>query len=144
MTAVEAPAPFIVNKVRPPLVSKGKFTTSLARGEILNVGVQVVAPDGGETNLHAHPGTDSTWLVLDGAAIFYTTNDKIVAELDKDELVFIPQGVPYWFKAGTDKPLVILHITARAPGLVGPTRIDYEGSFESKGYTAIPDAFYGA
>ncbi|MPZ13611.1 MAG: cupin domain-containing protein [Chloroflexi bacterium] len=125
MTAIEAPAPFQVAKVRPPMVARGKISNSLARSGLLGIGVQVVSPDGGETNLHSHPGIDSSWMVLDGKAIFYTTNDEVVAELEKNELVMIPSGTPYWFKASGDEPLVILHITARTPGSGEHSRIDY-------------------
>src|SRR5438132_1646226 len=105
MAAIDAPAPFQVAKVRPPLVARGKIGERLARTEILGVGVQVVSADGGETNLHSHPAFDSFWLVMDGQATFYGEEDQIVAELGKNELVMIPAGTPYWFKSSSDKPL---------------------------------------
>lgn len=141
MAVIEAPAPFTVAKVRPPLVSKGKISESLARGGMLGIGVQVVSPDGGETNLHSHPGVDSAWLVLDGQAAFYGEGERLVAELGRNELVFIPGGTPYWFKAGSDKPLVILHITARQPGTKGSSRVDYAPPIE-KPRDVIPGAFF--
>ena len=140
MTAIEAPAPFKVGKVRPPLVSKGKITMSITRSEMLGVGVQVVAPDGGETNLHSHPGIDSAWMVLDGEATFYGEGDRVVAELGKNEVISIPPGTPYWFKANGHEPLVILHITARVPG-TGSPRIDYTPPKE-KPEELIPGAFF--
>lgn len=141
MTAVEAPAPFQVARVRPPLVSRGKISQSLARGEILGVGVQVVSADGGETNLHSHPGIDSFWLVLDGHATFYGEGDQLVAELERNELVLIPAGTPYWFKATGDEPLVVLHVTARAPGTSGRSRLDYRPPIE-KPEQIIPGAYF--
>jgi mannose-6-phosphate isomerase-like protein (cupin superfamily) len=141
MTAIDARAPFTVSKVHPQMVAKGKVSSSLARGAMLGVGVQVVSPDGGETNLHSHPGVDSAWLVLDGSAAFYTTGDELVADLGKYEMVFIPQGVPYWFKASSETPVVILHMTARAPGVKGQSRMDYAPPIE-KARDVIPGAFF--
>lgn len=118
-------APFQVAKIRPQMVSRGKTSTSLVRAGQLGIGVQVASSDGGETNLHAHPGTDSAWMVLGGKAKFYTVNDRPIAELGKNEIVSIPAGAPYWFESSSDEPLVILHITSRIPGLEGASRIDY-------------------
>lgn len=141
MTQVEAPAPFTVAKVRPPIVSKGKISLSLARAEILGVGVQVVSPDSGETNLHSHPGVDSAWLVLDGQATFYTEEDRLVAELSRHELLMIPAGAPYWFKASGEKPVVLLHVTARKPGISGTSRLDYTPPID-KPQDLIPGVYF--
>lgn len=56
--AQEALAPFKVAKIRPQLVSRGKITDKLLRTDKLGVTIQVIAPNDGETNLHAHPGVD--------------------------------------------------------------------------------------
>ena len=50
--------------------------------------------EGGETNLHAHAGSDATWLVVAGQATFYGEGDKVVAKLDKNDMLLIPRGVP--------------------------------------------------
>ena len=134
-------APFKVAKVHPPLVSKGKSSDSLGRLDILGLGVQVVSPDGGDTNLHSHPGMDSSWLVMDGSATFYTVNDRVIAELERNELIMIPAGAPYWFKANGDKPAVLLHVTAKVPGLKGKDRIDYQ-PYRDKPGEIIPGAFF--
>ncbi|HZT05612.1 MAG TPA: cupin domain-containing protein [Chloroflexota bacterium] len=141
MAATQAPAPFQVAKVRPPLVARGKISNQLARAGMLNIGVQVIAPDGGETNLHAHPGVDSAWMVLAGKAVFYTTGDAVVAELDRNDVITIPAGTPYWFKAGSDENLVILHMTVRNPDIKGTPRIDYAPPIE-KPREIIPGAFF--
>ena len=126
MAAVDAPLDqFQVKKVRPPMVSRGKISENLVKSGLLSIGVQVLAKDGGETNLHSHPGVDSTWMVMEGKAKFYTTNDEVVGELGKNEMVMIPSGTPYWFESLGDEPCVILHITARLPGVKGESRIDY-------------------
>lgn len=118
-------APFEVAKIRPQLVNKGKSNQDLVRAGALHVSVQVVSSDSGETNLHAHPGLDSAWLVVSGKAKFYTVNDRPIADLDKNEIISIPAGTPYWFEAEGDEPLVILHITSKDPRHLGSTRIDY-------------------
>ena len=120
-------APFEVGKVRPQLVRRGKTTAHVVRAGNLGIGVQVAAADGGETNLHSHPNSDSAWMVLAGRAIFYTAGDRVIAELGKNEIVSIPAGTPYWFDVAdknSDENLVILHITSKIPG-VSTGRIDY-------------------
>jgi quercetin dioxygenase-like cupin family protein len=129
-----------VAQVRPPLVSRGKISERLARTDVLGIGVQVVSADGGETNLHSHPAFDSSWIVLDGRATFYSEGDQVVAELGRNELVMIPAGTPYWFKSSSDKPLVLLHITARVPGSA-PGRVDYTPPIE-KPRDIIPGAHF--
>src|SRR5712692_10180450 len=120
-------APFQIGKVRPQLVSKGKTSAQLVKAGNLSIGVQVAASDGGETNLHSHPNSDSCWMVLGGRAKFYTVNDRLLGELGKFEMISIPAGTPYWFDTAdkdSDENLVILHITSRIPG-VETGRIDY-------------------
>jgi mannose-6-phosphate isomerase-like protein (cupin superfamily) len=126
VTAIETPAPFTVAKIRPPLVTKGKASQKLGKTDILDLSVQIVAPDEGETNLHSHPGLDSSWVVLDGQAIFYGENHEVVADLGRNESIIIPAGTPYWFKAGSGKPLVILHIVCIYPGFTRQSRMDHE------------------
>lgn len=116
MTAVEIPAPFTVTKINAPVPERGKVSERLGEAGILGIGVQVVAPKDGETNLHMHPGIDSAWVVLSGEAEFYgTASDVFVARLGVHECITIPRATPYWFKAAGDEPLVILHVTARTP-----------------------------
>jgi mannose-6-phosphate isomerase-like protein (cupin superfamily) len=120
----EVPAPFKVAKIRPQLVSRGKKGQSLFRTDILGATVQVVT-SGGETNLHAHAGSDAAWMVISGKAKFYTEGDKLVAELSKNELLLIPRGVLYWFESSSPDPLVIMRFSARAQDTVDK-RIDKE------------------
>lgn len=146
MAAVETDiAPFQIAKVRPQLVSRGKTSTPLVRAGNLGIGVQVAASDGGETNLHAHPGTDSAWMVVGGKAKFYTVNDRLLGELEKFEMISIPAGTPYWFDTASDEPLVILHITSRLPD-VHTDRIDYTPRTvggENRIREVIPGKFFG-
>jgi mannose-6-phosphate isomerase-like protein (cupin superfamily) len=94
---------------------RGKGSTTLARTDIVGVGVQAVTV-GGETNLHAHPGTDGVWFVLAGRARFYDDVESVACELGPHEGVLVPRGVKYWFESASDEQLEIMHITGRVPG----------------------------
>ena len=148
MAAIEAPTPFKVGKIEVPLLTKGKFIGDLGlKTDTLSVSVQVVAPKEGETNLHSHPATDSTWVVLDGKATFWGTEDDVlIAELDKNEAIMIPEGQPYWFKCSSDEPLVILHITARTKNYVPgqSTRINHRPAKEWYQDRSHPELVEGA
>jgi mannose-6-phosphate isomerase-like protein (cupin superfamily) len=113
----------------PEALDRPKVIVPLDRSDILGVHVQVVAPNGGETNMHAHAGMDSCWYVLKGRARFYGFGDELVAEAGRDEGVFIPKGVPYWFEAAGDEPLEVLHITARDTS-VANDRVNYRPALE--------------
>jgi mannose-6-phosphate isomerase-like protein (cupin superfamily) len=123
MVELETPVPFKVAKIHPQMVSRGKKGSSLFRTDILGATVQVVT-EGGETNLHAHMGSDATWLVLAGQATFYGEGDKVVARLEKNEMLLIPRGTPYWFESSSKEPLVIMRFSARAQDTVDK-RVDY-------------------
>ena len=98
-------------QVHPQLLEHGKTSTRLARTDLLSATVQVIAY-GGETNLHAHGGEDATWLVLQGKARFYTTDDEVVATLGQFDGLVIPRELPYWFESASDENLVILRFGA--------------------------------
>lgn len=147
MTAVDTDiAPFQINKVRPPLVSRGKTSQQVVSAGRLNIGVQSLGNEGGETNLHSHPNSDSAWMVLQGKAKFYTVNDRLLGELGKYEVISIPAGTPYWFDTSDpNDPLVILHITSKIPE-VHTGRIDYsprDVGGENRIREVIPGKFFG-
>jgi mannose-6-phosphate isomerase-like protein (cupin superfamily) len=135
----EVPEPFKVAKIQPQMVSKGKKGTSLFKTDILGATVQVVT-EGGETNLHAHAGSDASWLVLSGQAAFYGKEDKLIARLDKNEMLLIPRGVPYWFESSSKEPLVIMRFSARDKDHID-RRIDYTER-KPKPQEMVPDAFF--
>ncbi len=97
---------------------RGKGSVGLARTDVVGVSVQSVSKDGGETNLHAHPGTDGVWYVLAGKANFYDDVEHLACQLGPNEGVLIPHGVKYWFENASegDDLLEIMHITGRVPG----------------------------
>lgn len=115
---------FDVFRVGPQLLASGKSSTWLAKTDLARCVVMVVAR-GGETNLHAHQGTDEIWLVLQGKAAFYTTDDQVIATLGRYEGLLIPRKTPYWFdSASDDENLVILRFGAVAQDEV-EQRVDY-------------------
>lgn len=130
MTTIEAPAAddviqaFKAFKIAPPLLDFGKTSHALMRGEALSLGVQVIA-DGGETNLHAHKGNEAIWVVLNGRARFYTTEERVVTELGQYECLYIPESIPYWFESASPDNLVILRMAANVPGKERG-RVDYD------------------
>jgi mannose-6-phosphate isomerase-like protein (cupin superfamily) len=112
--------------VKPRLLESGKTVTELVKGGAISCGVQVIA-DGGETNLHSHKGNDAIWFVLQGAATFYTTENRVVATVQKNEGLLIPREVPYWFESASEENLVVLRFGAAVRG--EPTgRVDYTSS----------------
>lgn len=113
--------------VKPRLLESGKTVTELVKGKAaISCGVQVIA-DGGETNLHSHKGNDAIWFVLQGAATFYTTENRVVATVHKHEGLLIPREVPYWFESASEENLVVLRFGAAVSG--EPTgRVDYTAS----------------
>jgi mannose-6-phosphate isomerase-like protein (cupin superfamily) len=112
--------------VKPQLLESGKTVRALANSDVISCGVQVIA-GGGETNLHAHKGNDAIWFVLQGAASFYTTEDRLVATIRKNEGLLIPREVPYWFESTSEENLIILRFGANASGET-KGRIDYTPS----------------
>lgn len=111
-----------VFKYEKPQEVDGKVSLPMCRSDILSVGVQVIMKVGGETNLHSHTGQDEAWLILSGRGKFYD-KDKLVAELGKDEGIFVPKGAPYWFEA-TEEPLEILRVAAKDKD-IKDERVDY-------------------
>ncbi len=113
-------------KAKPQLLESGKTVTELAKSDVISCGVQVIA-NGGETNLHSHKGNDAIWFVLQGAATFYTTENRVVATVNKNEGLLIPREVPYWFESASEENLVVLRLGAQVKG-EGTGRIDYTAS----------------
>jgi mannose-6-phosphate isomerase-like protein (cupin superfamily) len=135
------PDPFVKVKIRPPIASKGKIVQSLFKTDSLSASVQVVA-SGGETSLHAHAGSEASWIVLSGEAAFYTTDNQLVAKLAKNDILVIPHGTPYWFESASEEPLVVLRVAAKVEG-VEDKRIDYtENRLASRAQDAVAGAYF--
>ena len=119
---------------RPADIEFGKIGRLFGlRAGNLGVGIQMISKNGGETNLHAHPASDSVWVVLKGKANFYGMNDAFVGEIGPAEGVAIPKGVPYWFENAGEEPLEIYHITSKDPTTqVRETRVNYSSFTENQ------------
>lgn len=92
------------------LAERKKVVVRLANVGGVHSFVQYLSPDGGETNLHAHPNTDGFWYVLTGRSRWYGEEDELVAELGANEGILVPKGTRYWFEAAGDTPLELLHV----------------------------------
>ncbi len=141
---------FQVFEVRPQLLEHGKKSQRLAPGtDVITATVQVIA-GGGETNLHAHKGNDAFWLVLQGEATFYTTEDRVVGKIGRYQGIIIPRETPYWFESSSPENLVILRVGANALG-EQRGRIDYtertqyvpEGGGSRRGTKVLEGSFFG-
>lgn len=88
-----------------------KFSTWLAKSDIVVGTVQVIR-EGGEHRLHSHTDIDSFWFVLSGRVQFYGEGNVLTADLGKYEGLVTPRGWKYWFKASSEEPLELLHVTA--------------------------------
>ena len=94
----------------PPAATRAKTIVWLARTDRLFATIQVIARDGGETNLHSHAHLDGVWYVLDGRARFYSGETEMIAEMGPQEGILIPRGEKYWFESSGDVPLQILQV----------------------------------
>ena len=95
--------------LRTQQISKGKFDGLLARGDLLEVRLKIYA-EGGENTLHAHLDHDHTFIVLDGQATFYDSDDTPTV-VGKYEGILLPQGTKYRFCCSSGStPVVLLRI----------------------------------
>jgi quercetin dioxygenase-like cupin family protein len=69
-----------------------KKTVLVCDSDLMRVHVQVVK-NGGENNLHSHPGEDAFWYVINGAVKFYGEGDKVIGVYNKGEGILIPRGL---------------------------------------------------
>jgi mannose-6-phosphate isomerase-like protein (cupin superfamily) len=90
-----------------------KKVVTLGQTDLMHAMVQIVK-DGGETNLHSHPGNDGFWFVLSGRARFYGEHDTLIGEFGQHEGVLIPRGCKYWFESASPERLEIMRVGAAA------------------------------
>ena len=140
---------FELFEIKPQMVSRGKKSQRLARTDLIGASVQVAA-EGGETNMHSHPHTDSIWIVLDGEATFYGAgpggSDKVAAKMKKNSGLLLKRGTPYWFESSGTTPLVILHLTARDPNAKSEnSRVNFRPRTRvgSEGAVVIEGEYFG-
>jgi mannose-6-phosphate isomerase-like protein (cupin superfamily) len=108
------------NRYERPEFESGQRVVMMARSENMSCLIHTIK-DGGEENLHSHPGSDAYWFVLEGTAQFFGEGDKELGTISKHEGIFIPRGFKYWFKGLGDE---ILRAASRMPQ-VKDDRVDY-------------------
>ena len=82
----------------------------LCHSDLLKAQVQIV-PEGGDSDLHYHPGFDGFWMVLQGRVRFHGP-DGAIGEYGKGEGILMPRNARYWFEtADTSEELQLLHIS---------------------------------
>lgn len=102
-----------------------KVTYYLAKSDIVGASVQIV-PEGGDNNLHYHPGADGFWMVMKGKVRFYGP-DGVIGEYGPNEGVLVPRNARYWFEtANKDEELVILHISSKTQQKVQNSRVNVD------------------
>jgi mannose-6-phosphate isomerase-like protein (cupin superfamily) len=71
----------------------------------------------GEGNrLHAHRDQDGYWFILAGRARFHGIGEEILAELGRNEGIFVPHNTRYWFESVVVvEPLEILRVSQLLP-----------------------------
>ena len=108
-----------------PDVSRPKGIIRLCSTENIRGMVQVVAPNGGETNLHSHGAMDSVYFVLKGRVRFYSDETTVMAELGPQEGLLMPHDCKYWFENAAEEPLELLQVVGFVPNKDRTSRTNY-------------------
>jgi len=103
----ENTAPTVFN-VAGQLLARGRTDTPLAATEDLSIRLKIYA-EGGENELHAHPGEDHSFIVLQGQVRFFDPDGEETV-LGSNQGIMLPRGNMYWFTAIEGEPLVMLRI----------------------------------
>ena len=97
----------------------------LGATDILRGSVQVV-PQGGDNNMHYHPGADGFWMVLAGKVRFYGP-DGVIGEYGAQEGIMVPRNARYWFETADESVnLHLLHISAHTEKKPANSRINID------------------
>lgn len=89
----------------------GKST--IFRSERILVGLNSFEP-GQEHALHAHPGMDKVYHVIQGRGVLLLEGREIVLETGR--MVVAPEGVPHGIRNDSGERLLVLAILAPSPG----------------------------
>lgn len=125
------------------LLARGRTDTPLAATEDLSIRLKIYA-EGGENELHAHPGEDHCFVVLQGQVRFHGPADEETV-LGPNQGIMLPKGNMYWFTAIPGEPLVMLRIgSPNFQKQPEPGRIDAAGNpmrGDSKENKSVPVEF---
>ena len=118
------------NFERPDNLPAGvKATYHLAKSDIVHATIQIV-PEGGDNNLHYHPGADGFWMVLKGKVRFYGP-DGVIGEYGPHQGILVPRNARYWFETANKKEeLLILHVSGKTQQQVQNSRVNVEPANE--------------
>jgi quercetin dioxygenase-like cupin family protein len=89
----------------------GKAT--LFQSSRMLVGLNCFEP-GQEHKLHAHPGMDKLYQVLEGSGCFLLEDREVTMEAGM--LLVAPEGVPHGIRNDSEQRLLVLAVLAPAPG----------------------------
>jgi mannose-6-phosphate isomerase-like protein (cupin superfamily) len=137
--AASTPQAQVFSYQRPDL-SRPKTIVRLCSGDVSMGFVQIVAKDGGETNLHSHGGMDSIYFVLKGRVRFYSSETEVLAELGPHEGLLMPHDCKYWFENVGDEPLEVLQMAAFVPNKDPNSRTNYSPITAATSATEFFDA----
>jgi mannose-6-phosphate isomerase-like protein (cupin superfamily) len=149
--AVDAKPKGKVVTLRTPLLSAGRTTDFLARGDLLAVAVKVYA-EGGENGLHAHTTNEHIHMVLQGQATFYDEDGKATV-VNQYEGMWLPKGAYYYFQSSGTENLVLMSCYASDPAMKGgegrmaidgtPMEAHTDPRNKREEGTPIPGKFFG-
>jgi mannose-6-phosphate isomerase-like protein (cupin superfamily) len=121
----------------------GRTDTPLAATEDMSIRLKVYA-EGGENELHAHPGEDHSFIVLQGSVRFYGPEGEETV-LVRNQGIMMPKGNMYRFTAIPGEVLVMLRIgSPNYQKLPEIDRIDADGNpmrGDSKKNKSVPIEF---
>ena len=113
----------VTNRYEAPEFESGQRVVIMASSDDMVCLIHLIK-DGGEENLHSHPGSDAYWFVLSGRARFYGEGDVELGEIGKHEGIFIPKGFKYWFTGVGSEPVEVFRAASRTPQ-VKQDRVDF-------------------
>jgi quercetin dioxygenase-like cupin family protein len=103
-----------------------KAVYHLAQSDLVSASVQII-PQGGDNNLHYHPGEDGFWMVLKGRVRFYGPEDTIIGDYGAGQGILMPRNARYWFESADRKQEAhLLHVSAKTQQKVGNKRVNVE------------------
>jgi mannose-6-phosphate isomerase-like protein (cupin superfamily) len=109
-----------------PDVVGNRNVAAVARSDSMSVLVHVWG-QGGETAMHSHRASDANWLILQGQVTFYGEGDAVLARLERNQGIFIPHDVKYWFENSGAEQLIMVRSAAKLEPGVGDDRVYHAG-----------------
>ena len=141
MTTQAAPTVEVFS-LKTPLMAEGLINNVVAETDLMSVWVKVYA-SGGENYLHTHEAEDHVFIIMDGEATFQDP-DGHKTTLTKYQGILLQRGAFYKFTSSTEKPLVLLRVSATA---VQPRVVDsrkwWPGEVDDRDQRIVPQVIEG-